>query len=203
MTFRNRIRAAKLFPVNACTAGILAVFICASVTWPLQEFAQQPSPAPAAGQAAAASLPSLFRTASPATAQSSESKLDLQTFAFNWRPSAAIAGLSESGRGAITASIPAFNVPKLADSPGGENAVASAPSEGRHIRKGYLALGILGVGGVVAGAVALSMAGGVHCKSTSVACSDVRGDVHTAGEVMIPAGAAVAALGFIFAFRHK
>jgi len=192
MAGRNRIRIAKLFPINAGIAVLLAVFICASVTWPIQEYAQQPIPAETAS-APAASTP-----AASLLNLSSTPKTDFTMLASNYRPGNDIAGL---GAYSHAATLPAFNVPKLADSPDGGVAVASTTTEGRHIRKGYLVLGILGVGAAVAGGAALALSGDVHGKS-SVA-NTVHGDLHTTGMVMIPAGAAVAALGFIFAFRHN
>ena len=192
MAGRNRIRIAKLFPINAGIAVLLAVFICASVTWPIQEYAQQPIPA----ETAAVSTP-----ANSLLTQSSAPQKDFQTLAFNWTPSNGIAELGQYSHSTGASTLPAFNVPKLADQPDGGAALTSTPTESRHIRKGYLVLGILGVGAAVAGGMALSLSGEVHGKSA--VANTVHGDLHTVGMVMIPTGAAVAALGFIFAFRHR
>jgi hypothetical protein len=79
-------------------------------------------------------------------------------------------------------------------------------SEKRGVRKRYLALGILGLVGVAGGAVAVTQSN-KYCTTNNIAgngqAQSICSSVHTAGEVMIPVGAAVAVLGFYFAFRHR
>jgi hypothetical protein len=216
MTFRNTIRVTGRFLAGTSGVGLLAVLISATVAWPMQEYAEQPIPAQAA-QAQAASVQaqaasvvgsSLSRATfnSPMTNQSSESKLDLRTLAFNWHPSSGSAFTGEGSRGASVPSLTPLNLAKLANDAGGANAVTNTPNQNKHIGKGALALGILGIAAAAAGAVALSESThNQNCMkySGNSTVSGVCSDIHTVGEVLIPVGAAVAVAGFYFAFRHK
>jgi len=209
MTFRKTIRVTGRFLAGTSGVGLLAVLISATVAWPMQEYAEQPIPAQAAQMQAASVGGSSLSSAtfnSPTTNQSSESKLDLRTLAFNWHPSSGSAFAGEGRRGASVPSLTPLNLAKLADDAGGANAVTNTPSQNKHIGKGALALGILGITAAAAGAVALSESThNQNCVkySGNSTVSGVCSDIHTVGEVLIPVGAAVAVAGFYFAFRHK
>lgn len=81
----------------------------------------------------------------------------------------------------------------------------SEPEE-RGVRKRYLALGIVGVLGVAAGAVAVTESN-KYCTTNNISgngqVQSICSNVHTGGEVMIPVGAAAAGLGFYLAFRRR
>ena len=69
----------------------------------------------------------------------------------------------------------------------------------KHVGKGGLALGIVGIG--VAALGVFFVAADRNCANQIL--SNVCTDIHTAGAVMIPSGAALAVTGFYLAYRHK
>lgn len=89
---------------------------------------------------------------------------------------------------------------------GTQLAETTTPTAKHGVRKKYLALGILGALGAAGGAVAVAGSNSVCTTNNignNVTAKSICGNVHTAGEVMIPVGAAVAVLGFYLAFRHR
>lgn len=89
------------------------------------------------------------------------------------------------------------------DSAFGQSATNTQTNEPkRGVRKGMLALGIIGTVGVAAGVVAISESNSNHNCMNGAGSRQVCNDVHTLGEILIPTSAVVAGLGYFFAFRH-
>jgi len=88
---------------------------------------------------------------------------------------------------------------------GAQSAETTTPKTKHGVRKKYLALGILGALGAAGGAAAVAGSNSV-CTTNNIGnngtAKSICSNVHTAGEAMIPAGAAVAVLGLYLAFRH-
>ena len=105
------------------------------------------------------------------------------------------------------AAVPLFNAKPLFDQPtSGAASVETATPQTKHgVRKKYLAMGILGSLEAAGGAAAIAGSNSV-CTTNNIGnnltAKSICGHVHTAGEVMVPVGAAVAVLGFYLAFRH-
>lgn len=203
MTFRIKV-VARLIPGNASAAAFLALLITANVTLPIPGYAQQGSFA-AGPQVESASvdssawLTSSFRP--PVESPSSNLKFDFGALAIHGNPAGTSAGPGEGGFLAGNPSFATFNLPMLTSDPGGTDPASGAANEKRHIRKGWLVLGIIGVG--VAAVGVFAVAKNTHSSCQNQILSNVCNDVHTAGEIMVPAGAAVAVTGFYLAFRHK
>jgi hypothetical protein len=106
-----------------------------------------------------------------------------------------------------SAAFPLFNAKPLFDQAtnGAQSAENSTPVTKHSVRKKYLALGILGALGAAGGAAAVAGSNSV-CTTNNLGnngtAKSICSNVHTAGEVMIPTGAAVAVLGFYLAFKH-
>jgi len=102
---------------------------------------------------------------------------------------------------------PLFNARPLFDhGTNGAPSVENTQPQTKHgVRKKYLALGILGVLGAAGGVVAVAGSNSV-CTTNNIGnngtAKSICSNVHTAGEVIIPAGAAVAVLGFYLAYRR-
>jgi len=112
------------------------------------------------------------------------------------------AGTPTTGDHLVGKSLFPFSDLTVRNSPGSGSAVKSSEPK-RGIRKGMLALGILGTVGVAAGFVAINEANhNSNCLKTNSNIQSVCNDVHTAGKILIPTSAVVAGLGYIFAFRH-
>jgi len=76
----------------------------------------------------------------------------------------------------------------------------STASSGSDHHKLFKDLGFVGLGVLAGGITTFALARSSHCASPTApgACSQL----DHAGEIMMPVGGAVAALGFIFAYRH-
>lgn len=82
-------------------------------------------------------------------------------------------------------------------------APAPSASESNHrIGKAALVFGILGTLGVAAGVVALQQSK-TNSACLSGAATTACSDVHKAAKIVIPASAAIAGLGYFFAFHHR
>ncbi len=106
-----------------------------------------------------------------------------------------------------SAAFPLFNArPLFGQATNGAQSAENSPPSPKHgVRKKYLALGILGALEAAGGAAAVAGSNSV-CTTNNIGnngpAKSICSNVHTAGEVMIPVGAAVAVLGFYLAFKH-
>jgi hypothetical protein len=194
-----------LFPANAFAAGLLVMLIFAVVTWPVQEYAQQsggaagvPSELPPINFAAL----SLSSSKNPLLLAPSAPTFDFRRLVFNGSLARTGAGGGDGGIVPGKPSFAPFNSYKLIVSPSGARAGSGGTAGKKSVGKGGLALGIVGAGVAVLGVVFVAASGG-HTTCANELLSNACDDVHTAGEVMIPAGAAVAVTGFYLAFRHR
>lgn len=198
-------RGTRLFPANAFTAGLLAMLMFAVVTWPAQEYAQQPG-----GAAGVPSEPPPINFAAlsassckhPLLLAPSATTCDLWRPALNGGLARTAAGGGDGGSVPGKPSSAPFNFHKLIVSPSGAGAASGGTANKQPVRKRDLTLGIVGAGVAALGVVFVARTGS-HATCANQLLSNVCDDVHTAGEVMIPAGAAGAVTGFYFAFRHR
>jgi len=208
MTNRDN-RGARSLPSSVFPAGLLTVVMFALVSWPVQEFAQQP------GAAAGGTFQPPINFAA-LLASSSKHPLMLATsvprFGF-WGPASngslapTAAGGDDGGIVSGKPSFAPFDAHTLIVSPSGAGAGSEGTAGKKPIGKGGLVLGIVGITVAAAGVLALTVsnhnapgcAGSISGSTSYRACSDV----YTAGEVMVPTGAVVAVTGFYLAFRHR
>lgn len=202
MTNEDNKGARSLRP-NVFAAGLLAVMLFAAASWPVQEFAQQPRGAVAGSfetppmNFAALSRPSFPHPLllAPSAPTSHLGRLD-----FN----GSLARTDAGGRGSVAGklSFAPFDAHRLIVYPSGAGPASGGNAGKKPIGKGGLALGIVGAG-VAALGVVLMAGSGSHSTCANQLLSNVCNDAHTAGEVMVPAGAALAVTGFYLAFRHR
>jgi len=199
---------------SAVPGALLALLIVSTLALPVGEVDRVWAATVADSQAATTQPASLLPAASNLylTPFELSFRVDAKSLALYSAPSlTGAAGRSWKELSLITpgkSALPRFNTPPLFDnSSNGQQLTESAQTKPKHgVRKKYLALGILGVLGPAGGAVAVAGSNSV-CTTSNIGnngtAKSVCSSVHTAGEVMIPAGAAVAVLGFYLAYRHR
>jgi len=203
MTNRDE-RVARWLPANAFAGGFLAVLVFAAVTWPVQEYAQQLGGAAAAPSQSPPINFVVWSVSSPKLSLKlppSAPKFDFGTPAFNGSLASPGAGRVEGGSAAGKPWSAPVSFPNIAAASSEAGAASSGSSNKKHVGKGGLALGVVGVGVAALGVVFVVADRKTSCANQIL--SNVCTDVHAAGAVMIPTGAALAVTGFYLAFRHK
>jgi hypothetical protein len=163
----------------------VAIFVLACVSVmniPTGGFAQQPAAKP---------------STAPVQSQVNQ-KTALQQIAAEW-------SLPETALYQSTQPNPASPGSSDVAAPANQNQLAAAKEQKRGVSKKFIALGVLGAVVAVGGVVAMNEAKhNSNCATGTAAATaqQVCGDVHTAGKIMLPVGAGVAALGFFFGLRH-
>jgi len=199
---------------STVAGSMLALLIVSTVALPLGDVARGWAATPTDSQAAIsqhASLPPILSNLSmtpyemPTRLDGSSSvafaTLSLRSVAgLNWK------GVTLSARSKSARSL--FSTGPLFDNPanGQQSNEKTHLKTKQGVRKKYLALGILGALGAAGGVVAVAGSNTV-CTTNNIGSNtqakSICNSVHTAGEVMIPAGAGVAVVGFYLAFRNR